>query len=145
MVTGVLLTLYGATCGIFALYLFSSESQPQFAGAVPQFMVGTALFLPGVLSIAAGAGLLGGRPWARWIGIAVSITFVVLGGLAIVGLLGSEGGASDDMPTVAVLAFLTVAYGLAAWAFISARPYFRQLSDGSDPSPEPRVDGGPRE
>jgi hypothetical protein len=127
MATGGLLTLYGAGCGLFAFFVSTSESQPQFAGFAPILtMVGTALFVPGIASIAAGAGAMGGKPWARSIGVVVSILFVFLGGLAILVSLSVEEGLPNVVGSMTVVGFITVAYGLTAWAFVSAAPYFRQ-------------------
>jgi hypothetical protein len=79
---------------------------------------GIIVVVVGVLHIVAGAGALGGRSWARWLGIVVSIVMAILLGLSALGSLGQDvGGAVVSL----VLAAL---FAATAWAFLQATTWF---------------------
>lgn len=124
IVMGVLLALAGAACGLFGgageLIMPSLDAAVwDVLGSVLIF--GLVLFVLGILSIAAGAGALGGKGWARWTGVVVSVLFVVLGALSILGLLSSIG---TNVNGFAFSLVLTIAYALTAWALISSSSWF---------------------
>jgi hypothetical protein len=123
---GVLLALGGAACGLLGGAVNDvansgdTSSIPGVAGlGVGIAVFGIILLVLGVLSIAAGAGALGGKGWARWIGVIVSVLFVILGVLA---LLASMGAGSTTGLVLWIV--ITVAYALTAWSLIRASAYF---------------------
>ena len=97
----------------------------QQQGAIARSLLGEQLvvfaiigLVLGILQIAAGAGAMGGRGFARWIGIILSIIFaifLILGGLG--GLSNSSSGGIGSL-VVGVL------YALTAWALISGGAFF---------------------
>ncbi|CAN5722820.1 hypothetical protein BH23CHL7_BH23CHL7_08920 [soil metagenome] len=130
IVMGVLLALGGAACGVFGGALTTVDPGTSgvdgnlFAiGGAALALMGIIVLVLGVLSIAAGAGALGGKGWARWTGIVVSGLFVVLGLVAIVSSLGNlnEQGVATGLVFWAVI---TALYGLTAYALIRAKAYF---------------------
>jgi hypothetical protein len=129
IVMGVLLALAGAACGLLGGGL-STVSPGEVQGGNPFAMLGGAIaifgiivLVLGILSIAAGAGALGGKGWARWTGVIVSVLFVILGVLIIVGSLGNL-DASGGATSLIFWVIITVAYALTAWALIKANDYF---------------------
>jgi hypothetical protein len=124
LVMGVLESLVGG-CTIVGGSAFSSlDSQTGGSGfgAIGGLIAGVGIFILilGVLQIVAGAGALGGRGWARWLGIVVSVIF------AILALLGGLGGmtANNGMTSGLVGIIVGVLYALTAYAFIVAGSWF---------------------
>ncbi len=129
IVMGVLLALAGAACGLLGGGL-STVNPGETPGGNPFAVLGGAIaiigivvLILGILSIAAGAGALGGKGWARWTGVVVSVLFVILGVLIIVGSLGNL-DASGGITSLIFWVIITVAYALTAWALIQASAYF---------------------
>ena len=130
IVMGVLLALGGAACGLLGGGLSAVDPGTGTPGGNPFAVLGGAIavfgiivLILGILSIAAGAGALGGRGWARWTGVVVSVLFVILGVLLILGSLGNM-DASGGVTSLVFWVIITVAYALTAWALISASAYF---------------------
>ena len=129
IVMGVLLALAGAACGLLGGAVGSIDpgagagGNPfAFAGGLLA-VFGIIILVLGILSIAAGAGALGGKGWARWTGVIVSVLFVILGVLIMVGSLGNL-DASGGATSLIFWVIITVAYALTAWALIKANDYF---------------------
>jgi hypothetical protein len=131
IVMGVLFALSGAACGLIGggLSSINPGSQPGgnpfpvIGGMI--VVVGIIVLILGLLSIAGGAGALGGKSWGRWIGIVVSVVFVVLSVLLTVSALGSLN--QPDSGGVTWLVFwvaMAVAYALCAYALVAASAYF---------------------
>lgn len=125
IVMGVLFALGGAACGLlggaFVGGLGTGEASGLFgmlAGIA--FVAGLIALILGILQIAAGAGALGGKGWARWTGIIVAVifaVFMILGGITSL-------GAEDGMVSAIVSLVIGVLYALTAWAFIQASAWF---------------------
>jgi hypothetical protein len=122
IVMGVLFALGGAACGI----LGSAASQIPDTGGLGGLIGGSLLvfgliaIVLGILQIAAGAGALGGKGWARWTGIIVSAILAVLLVLGAVSSLGVADGMTSALTSLVIGAL----YALTAWAFIQASAFF---------------------
>jgi hypothetical protein len=81
---------------------------------------GVIVLVLGILKIAAGAGALSGKGWARWTGIILSAIFAVLMILGGVSSLGQR----DGMVSAVVTIVIGVLYALTAWAFVQASAFF---------------------
>jgi hypothetical protein len=127
IVMGVLVALVGAACGVFGGAVSTGDSQIPGLGAVGGALAifGIIALVIGILQIAAGAGALGGKGWARWTGVVVSIIFVIFGVLGLLGgLTNMNNPNSGGVSSLAFSAFITVAYALTAWTFVSASAFF---------------------
>ena len=91
-------------------------------GALGGIIAGVGIFILilGILQIVAGAGALGGRGWARWLGIVLSVIFAVILLLGALGTMMSNNGFTSGLVSLIV----GVLYALTAYAFIVAGPYF---------------------
>ena len=125
LVLGILEALVGG-CTVVGGSAFSqigngTDSSGTF-GTVGGLLAGLGIFILvlGILQIAAGAGALGGRGWARWLGIVVSVIFAIL--LILGGVLAMTGsnGATSGIGSLVV----GVLYALTAYAFLIAGSYF---------------------
>lgn len=124
LVLGVLESLVGG-CTILGGSAFSSlDSQDTTGafGALGGIIAGVGIFILilGILQIVAGAGALGGRGWARWLGIVLSVIFAVILLLGALGTMMSSNGFTSGLVSLIV----GVLYALTAYAFIVAGPYF---------------------
>ncbi len=127
IVMGVLMALGGAACGLLGGALFGGaggvggDPSGLFGALAGMAVVGGIIILVlGILHIAAGAGALSGKGWARWTGIILSVIFAVL---MILGGVSSL-GARDGMVSAIVTIVIGVLYALTAWAFIQASAFF---------------------
>jgi hypothetical protein len=124
IVMGVLLALGGAACGILGGAASSIGSQDTtglaslLGGSLLVF--GLILLVLGILSIAAGAGALGGRGWARWTGVVISVILAILLILGGISAMGGQGGATSGITTIVI----GVLYALSAYALIAASSWF---------------------
>lgn len=84
-----------------------------FAGAIFVIMLIVAGF--GVLQLVSGIQVLGGRNWARIVGIVVA---AIAGLFALVGLAGSDGGG------VIFNLIMVAANGFVVWALATTGPWF---------------------
>ena len=102
IVVGILQILAGAGCGLLSMGAGSLSSQDTsgllgvLSGSLLVF--GIIAVVLGFLQLASGVGALGGRGWARWIGILLSIMYFLVGLLILLGLgisatLGLNAGA----------------------------------------------------
>jgi hypothetical protein len=125
IVMGVLIALVGgcAAIGGAALgQLGSTTTNSGVFGAAGGILAGIGIFIVvlGILSVVAGAGALGGRGWARWTGIVISVIFailLILGGLTS---LTAQNGMTGAVGSLVV----GVLYALTAYALISAGAFF---------------------
>ena len=126
IVMGVLLALAGAACGIGGGLLAGAGASAGDQSGIFSFLAGLGLVFGlialvfGILQIAAGAGSLGGRGWARITGIILSVLFAIFAILGGLGSLGSQDGATGGITTLVV----GVLYALTAYALISAGGWF---------------------
>ena len=125
IVMGVLISLVGgcATIGGGILSQAGNGTTSQgLAAGLGGFLAGLGIFILvlGILSIVAGAGVLSGRNWARWLGIVISVIFailLVLGGLTT---LTAQNGMTSGVGSLIV----GVLYALTAYALIASSSYF---------------------
>ena len=82
--------------------------------------VGIFILVLGILQIVAGAGALGGRGWARWLGIVVAVIFAILLVLGGVTSAAATNGMTSGLGGIVI----GVLYGLTAYAFIVAGSFF---------------------
>jgi hypothetical protein len=131
IVMGILVGLVGACSSLIGGAVTGGSSQAGgfggVLGAAGSFLLvlGVIILILGILSVAAGAGALGGSGWARWTGIVVSVLMVIIFALLTIGSLGSlnapgSGGATGLVFSLVIL----IGYGLTAWAFMKATPWF---------------------
>jgi hypothetical protein len=127
IVMGVLMALGGAACGLLGGALFGGatgvggDPAGLFGMLAGMAVVGGIIVLViGILHIAAGAGALSGKGWARWTGIILSAIFAVLMILGGVSSLGQQ----DGMVSAIVTIVIGVLYALTAWAFVQANAFF---------------------
>ena len=125
IVMGVLTSLSGG-CTVMGGALFGqigsgTEVASPF-GALGGILagVGIVIVVLGIVSIVAGAGALGGKGWARWTGLILSVIFAVLLILGGVSSLGVQ----DGMTSAILFIVIGVLYALTAWAFIQATAFF---------------------
>ena len=127
IVIGALVTLGGA-CVALAGGLIGGAGAGQdpsglFGALAGMALIGGLIILVyGILHIVAGAGILGGKNWARWTGIVLAVIGVIFGVLGLVGSLG-VGGGPDASGLVIQLVFV-VLYALTAWALFQATAWF---------------------
>ena len=124
LVIGVLIALVGG-CTIIggsAISSLGGSDTTGTAGAIAGFVAGFGIFILilGILQIVAGAGALGGRGWARWLGIVLSIIFAIILLLGALGTMASNNGITSGLVTL----IIGVLYALTAYAFIAAGQYF---------------------
>ena len=124
LVIGVLISLVGG-CTIIggsAISSLGGSDTTGTAGAIAGFVAGFGIFILilGILQIVAGAGALGGRGWARWLGIVLSIIFAIILLLGALGTMASNNGITSGLVTL----IIGVLYALTAYAFITAGQYF---------------------
>ena len=124
IVMGVLMALGGAACGLLGGAATGGAGQD--ASGLLGMLAGIALvagliaLVMGILQIAAGAGALSGKGWARWTGIIISILlaiFLILGGISS---FSARDGATGGITSLVI----GVLYALTAWAFIQASSWF---------------------
>jgi hypothetical protein len=123
IVMGVLYALFGAACGVFGSAATTINDQGTgIAGFVGGGLLvfGLIVLVLGILQIAAGAGSLSGRGWARWTGIIISIIFAVLSILGALTAMTAENGIAGGAGGLVV----GVLYALTAWALIQANAFF---------------------
>ncbi len=91
-------------------------------GAAGGILAGLGVFILiiGILQIAAGAGSLSGRGWARWTGIVISVILAVLLLLGGVSTMTQQNGMTGGIGSIVV----GVLYALTAYALIAAGPFF---------------------
>lgn len=122
IVMGVLFALGGAACGI----LGGAASQIPNSGGLGGLIGGSLLvfgliaLVLGILQIAAGAGALSGKGWARWTGIIISIILAILLILSGVTSFTATNGATSGITSLVV----GVLYAATAWVFIQATAWF---------------------
>lgn len=125
LVLGVLESLVGGCTivGGSAISSLGGTDTTGTAGAIAGFVAGIGIFVLvlGILQIVAGAGALGGRGWARWLGIVLSVIFAVL---TLLGALGTMIGGNNGITSGLVSLIIGVLYALTAYAFIVAGSYF---------------------
>ena len=125
IVMGVLTSLVGGCTtlgGAIIGQVGSGTTSGNIAGGVGAFLggLGIVILVLGILSIVAGAGVLGGRGWARWTGIIISVIFAILLILGGVTTMTATNGATSGIGSLVV----GVLYALTAYALISAGAYF---------------------
>ena len=124
IVMGILYCLGGAACGLLGGLAASGSGQDTtgilgfFAGL--GLVLGLVALILGILQIAAGAGSMGGRGWARITGIILSVLFAIGGILGGLGTVTQQNGMSGGLGTLVV----GVLYALTAYVLISAGPWF---------------------
>ncbi len=121
IVMGVLQAIVGGACtlgaGAFTTAIAGSEVAA-FAGIITLIFLATLIL--GVASIVAGAGVLNGSPWARSLGIGVSVTVIVLQVIFIALFVMAGADISSQLFSIVVV----ILYALSAYALYAARPYF---------------------
>ena len=121
IVMGVLEALVGG-CTVVGGSAVGSLSNGQDNGAfggLGAFIAGIGIFILvlGILQIVAGAGALGGRNWARWLGIVIAAIFAVFGILGGVASMTSSNGATGGIGSIVIgVLYALTAYGLFAGA-----------------------------
>lgn len=125
IVMGVLFALGGAACGLLGGALVGGVGTGDASGlfgalAGMAFVAGLIALILGILQIAAGAGALSGKGWARWTGIILSVLFAVLMILSGITSLGAPDGTTSAIVSLVIGAL----YALTAWAFIQATAWF---------------------
>jgi hypothetical protein len=125
IVMGVLISLVGgcATIGGAAFGQIGSGTTSASAfGGIGAFLAGLGIFILilGIISIVAGAGVMGPRGWARWLGIVISVIFAILLILGGLGSLTAQNGMGGAIGSLVV----GVLYALTAYALIAAGSYF---------------------
>jgi hypothetical protein len=122
IVMGVLIALAGAACGVFGSAVGTADTQFPGLGGLGMgiAVIGIILLILGILSIVAGAGALGGKGWARWTGIIISVLLAILLILGGVSSFTATNGATGGLTTLVI----GVLYALTAWALISATAFF---------------------
>jgi hypothetical protein len=130
IIMGVLWLLGGAACAVGGAAIVGFGNQLENGGGLLGAAAGVVFVLAiiavviGILQIASGAGVMGGRGWARATGIVVSIVAALFSFLGACGSLTAT--ASDYNGTGSGIGGLVVGvlYALTAYALISARNYF---------------------
>ena len=122
IVMGALVALFGACAASVGGLLGSADGQAPGLGGLGAIIAGFGLVIAviGIVGIIAGAGVLGGKSWGRWIGIVISIIFAVLLILSGVGSLTSSNGMTSGIVSLV----LGILYALCAWVLIQASAYF---------------------
>lgn len=125
IVMGVLTSLVGgcATVGGAAFgQIGSGTTSSGPFGALGAILAGIGIFILilGIVGIVAGAGVLGGKSWGRWLGIIISVIFAILLVLGGVTSLTATNGMTSGITTLVIGAL----YALTAWALIQAGAYF---------------------
>ena len=124
IVMGVLFALGGAACGLMGS-LFATASGQDTSGLLGMIagfgiVAGLIALVLGILQIAAGAGSMGGRGWARITGIILSVIFAIFAVLGGLGSFTSQDGMTSGITTLIV----GVLYALTAYALIAAGSWF---------------------
>ena len=125
IVMGVLISLVGACATIggaaFGQIGSGTTSSGPF-GALGAVLAGIGIFILilGIVSIVAGAGALGGKGWARWTGIVISVIFAILLVLGGITTITAPNGTTSGIGSLVV----GVLYALTAWALIQASAFF---------------------
>ena len=129
IVVGILQILAGSGCGLLSMGAGSLSSQDTsgllgvLSGSLLVF--GIIAVVLGFLQLASGVGALGGRGWARWIGILLSIMYFLVGLLILLGSFGAMNDPNGGGATSLIFALIwLVGYGVTAYAYISASQYF---------------------
>lgn len=124
VIWGVLVSLFGVLFLIGGQVLSGADTEfPGFGnvgGAVT--LIGAFLLVLGILTLASGIGVFMSKLWARIIGIIMGVLWLIIGGLVLLGSLGSEG--QSDASGIVVFGVVTVLSALAVWALVRAGTYF---------------------
>lgn len=122
IVMGALFALGGAACGILGGGVSQIDDASGFGGVLggSLLVIGLIALVLGILQIAAGAGALGGKGWARWTGIVISAILAVL---LLIGALGSF-GAPNGMTSAVTSLVIAALYAGSAWALVQASAFF---------------------
>ena len=125
IVMGVLTSLVGGCATLVGGAVSQIGTGTDSAGAFGgfgAFFAGLGIFILvlGIISIIAGAGVLAGRNWARWLGIVISVIFAILLILGGLGTLTAQNGMTSGVGTLVV----GVLYALTAYVLIAASSYF---------------------
>jgi hypothetical protein len=129
ILVGILQVLAGAGCGLLGAGASSQSGQDPTGlvgvlGGSLLIFGGIAVVL-GILQLASGAGALGGRGWARWIGIVVSIMYFLVGILILLGSFGAMSTEGGGGPTSLIFALIwLIGYGFTVYAYITASAFF---------------------
>jgi hypothetical protein len=128
IVLGILFILGGGACTLGGAAIGGLESQfPGVASAAGGLVVGFGIFgiVFGALQVASGAGALGGRGWARWIGVILSILYFLVGLLILLGSFGAMNDPNAGGATSLIFSLVwLIGYGVTAYAYISASQFF---------------------
>jgi hypothetical protein len=127
IVAGVLTLLFGLIFVVFGAVLapaigeFAPEAEA-LAGAVTGILLVVAVLVLaiGALFLVTGIKVLGGRPWARIVGIV----------LAVLGLVFSLGGLGAQDANVVLNLIFAVAWAYTAWALFAHGPWFEAQRPG---------------
>jgi hypothetical protein len=128
LVMGVLFLLGGACSAAFGGVFSGAEGQigDQLPPGALGWLTGALFFVAilalifGIAQIAAGAGAIAGRGWARWTGIIFSIILALFIILIGVSSMSTRDGAGVAITFVVIGVF----YALTAWALIQAGSWF---------------------
>lgn len=122
IVIGALVTLGGACVALAGGMLGGAgvnDPSGLFGAIAGMALIGGIIVVViGVLHIVAGAGALGGRSWARWLGIVLSVIMAILLGLSGLTALTQDAGSAVVSLVLAAL------FAGTAWAFFQASSYF---------------------
>jgi hypothetical protein len=131
-VTGIFFVIWGVLVTLFGV-LFLAIGQA--GGAFEEFMPGTgaavagvitvlAIFVLalGILTLASGIGVFMSKVWARIIGIIMGVIWLLLGGLILLGSLGSD--SQSDAGGIVIFGIVAALSAVAVWALVAAGPYF---------------------
>jgi hypothetical protein len=122
IVMGALATLGGACVAMAGGMLGGAgvDDPTGIFGAIAGMALigGLIVIVIGVLHIVAGAGALGGKGWARWLGVALSVIMAILLGLSALSTIG------QDITSALVSLVLAALFVGTAWAFVQANAFF---------------------
>lgn len=122
IVMGVLFALGGAACGILGGGVSQIGDTSGLGGIIggSLLVIGLIALVLGILQIAAGAGAMGGKGWARWTGIVISAILAVLLLLSAITTFGAENGMTSAITSLVI----GVLYAGTAWAYVKASAFF---------------------